>query len=411
MSLTTEQRWFLQALEQFLHPGGAPGPEAAALPGPDALNVVWALSRAHKVLPLTYDAAARLPAGDAAVEALRARWKQQVLRAVYTQTIQSQAFLGLCTAFREAGLKVLVVKGILCRSLYPKPDCRTSADEDLYVSPGQFPAVHSLLLARGLTVADPAGDAVETAQVVTYADGRTGLRLELHRQLFSPDSGAYGKVNVVFSSAMERAVEMSVDGVPVWSMCPTDHMLYLIFHAYKHFLHSGFGIRQVCDICLYAQAFSARIDWGAVYQTLRAHRADVFAAALWTIGRDYLGFARADYLPAEVPPVEDLLLDILAGGVYGSSSEDRRHSSLITLNAAAGQSRGGSLLRTVFPGADALRGKYAYLNGRPWLLPAAWAQRIASYLSKGGRVSASESVRIGTQRVALLNKYGITQEP
>lgn len=35
-------------------------------------------------------------------------------------------------------------------------------------------------------------------------------------------------------------------------MNASDHLFYLICHALKHFYHSGFGIRQVCDILLFA---------------------------------------------------------------------------------------------------------------------------------------------------------------
>lgn len=33
----------------------------------------------------------------------------------------------------------------------------------------------------------------------------------------------------------------------------------MICHAFKHFLHSGFGIRQVCDIVLFANAYGREI--------------------------------------------------------------------------------------------------------------------------------------------------------
>ncbi|MDD7593923.1 MAG: hypothetical protein PUJ71_00150, partial [Clostridiales bacterium] len=111
------------------------------------------------------------------------------------------------------------------------------------------------------------------------------------------------------------------------------------------------------------------------------------------------------------PDVTELLDDILDGGVYGSVSEDRIHSGLITLNAVSSPERGSGshILRTVFPPARELRGSYRYLRTKPWLLPAAWVQRIFSYLGKGKRVSAEESLRIGKRRVGLLRRYGLVQ--
>ena len=39
---------------------------------------------------------------------------------------------------RQNGLTPLIVKGIVCRDLYPNPDLRTSNDEDLYIPRDQL---------------------------------------------------------------------------------------------------------------------------------------------------------------------------------------------------------------------------------------------------------------------------------
>ena len=49
------------------------------------------------------------------------------------QTIRSDAFLRLYREFLHEGLIIVVLKGIIVRSLYPQPDNRPSNDEDLYV--------------------------------------------------------------------------------------------------------------------------------------------------------------------------------------------------------------------------------------------------------------------------------------
>lgn len=400
MALSKEQRWFLQALKEFIHGAGEPMPQL----NHSELDEIWRLSGIHKVAPLVYDAVERLPGEDA----WKIRWKERTRREVYHQAIRSQAFLELCKGFQS--IRVLVVKGILCRSLYPKADYRSSSDEDCLVSPEDFPAAHEVLLSHGLRVTDPGEAELGSAQVVTYIHPQSGLRIELHRRLFDSGSEAYGEANGLFSQALSRAVPVSVDGVKVWSMCPTDHFLYLLLHAYKHFLHGGFGIRQVCDICVYARQYARQIDWAQAELALGSYQAEIFAAAILAIGREYLGFDTAGFLRASVPDTEDLLQDILAGGIYGGSTEDRRHSSLITLNAATGKSQKSSVIRTAFPGVNALKGRYSYLNSKPWLLPVAWGQRIFSYLGAGRQTSAKESIRIGAQRVELLKKYGMLKE-
>ena len=146
----------------------------------------------------------------------------------------------------------------------------------------------------------------------------------------------------------------------------------------------------------------------------RSIRIERFASALFRILDERLGFA----LPAafsELPvDFSDLLEDMLSGGLYGVNDINRAHSSTITLDAVASQKKGkrsAGPLASVFLPLKSMERKFPYLKRRPWLLPAAWVQRVGLYLfskrSGAGQVDPTESVRIGNERVKLLKKYGI----
>ena len=68
-------------------------------------------------------------------------------------------------------------------------------------------------------------------------------------------------------------------------------------------------------------------------------------------------------------------------------------------------------MRTLFPSRKALEGRYPFLRTKPWLLPVAWVRRIAHYAAErrgaGADNKAAESLRIGSERVELLRRYGI----
>lgn len=373
---------------------------------------LWVLCQEQKVLPMVVDVLAPALAQAGPAPASLPGVRTQVLRSTAAQLQKNQAFLTLCQDFSQAGLRPLVVKGAVCRSLYPKPDLRPSADEDLLVLPGELPAVLELLRSRGFQVGPEEG-----GQVIPCRDGTTGLYLELHRSLFPPDSQAYGGLNRFFDGAFDHVFSVKIDSRVVLTLHPADHFLYLVLHSFKHFLHSGFGIRQVCDICLFAQTYGQELPWDRVSSALGQARADLFAANLLEIGRRYLGFTQ---YPGRVQAwleswqdgldCGDLLADLLSGGIYGGSTQTRRHSSRITLNAVSQADRTGGdhrLLRTLFPPREDLAGTYLYLKRCRWLLPAAWGQRIWTYLREGGGGSARESVAIGEQRVALLKKYRV----
>lgn len=112
--------------------------------------------------------------------------------------------------------------------------------------------------------------------------------------------------------------------------------------------------------------------------------------------------------------VAPLLHDTLCGGVYGSNDYTRLHASTVTLNAVRASRTGGrsSVLRTVFPPRSVLARRYPYLKKHTWLLPAAWAQRLAHYAREKRQTtadSAAGSLRLARERIELMKQYDILE--
>ena len=178
-------------------------------------------------------------------------------------------------------------------------------------------------------------------------------------------------------------------------------------------MRSGIGLRQFCDIGLWAWEYHDEIDWQRLREQCKSVHAATFAAAAFRIARDYLGIEFD--LPApwsDAVDAEPLLHDSLCGGVYGSNDLTRLHSSTVTLNAVKASRTGekSSVLRTVFPKREYLEQRYPYLKKRPYLLPVAWAQRLAHYASEkqsGAGNSASGSIKLAKERIELMKRYGI----
>ncbi len=369
---------------------------------------VLQLAQAHRVLPMVFQAVYTSPAA-ADQPRLMAYFRMQTLQFVALQAQKTAQFLPILRQLQDSGVQPLVVKGIVCRSLYPDPDSRFSADEDLLIPPQQFDLCRQVLEDWGMTCAGSDTDAYE----VPFTMEGTAQLLEVHRSLFPPDHAAFCDWNSFFARVHSSPAQ--ADGIP--TLPPTEHLLYLILHAYKHFLHSGFGIRQVCDLIFFANAYGSQIDWQYLLECCRQVRAERFAAGLFRIGRKYLHFSLEDAQyplcwQAIVVDEEPLLQDILDSGLYGDSDMSRKHSSTITLQAAASgsaDSRGG-LLRSVFPPAKDLQRRYPYLKTQPLLLPVAWTDRLLKYRKETAASRSNtpaQSIRIGNARVALLRKYGI----
>ena len=398
MTLTTTETQFLHIAKAAISGGDLPA-EKVDWPA------IFTLANQQKLLPILFEAVRKMPAAEENV-ALFAVTKQQVIGQVLNQTVRSAEFSDLYHKLRSAGLHPIVVKGQLCSRLYPLKDHRISADDDLYISDAEFMACHEQLLANGLRTDTPA-DELSTADEVSYTKNGSPLYIELHRHLFDSAEDAHDELNHFFADL--NPVE--IDGF--LAMPPHEHLLYLLLHAYKHFVRSGIGLRQFCDIGLWARAYHGEIDWQRLHEQCESVHAATFAAAAFHIAGDYLGIEFD--LPAPWDgsiDVEPLLHDSLCGGVYGSNDLTRLHSSTVTLNAVKASRTGekSSVLRTVFPKREYLERRYPYLKKRPYLLPVAWVQRLAHYASEkqsGTDNSASGSIKLAKERIELMKLYGV----
>lgn len=385
---------------------------------PEEWRQIFQMAQLHTVLPLIYEAGYRSAAG--AMEAIpeMRQIRGQVRRQVLMQTFRTAEFLTLYKRLTEAGVRPLVLKGLTCRSLYPKPDQRPSGDEDVLVRPEELEKCCAELEAFGM--ASELSDEERTdVYEIPYRKAGSALYIELHKHLFPPASEAYGDWNRFFRQAFDRAVVLEVQGTAIYMMAPTDNLFYLICHAFKHFMHSGFGIRQVCDIVLYAQKYGAEIRWPQFWHNCWKIRGEQFAAALLAIGENNLGF---DPVQAGCPDYRThlqtdetmLLEDLLAGGLYGDATLSRKHSSNITLDAVVAVNKGkikkSSVLKSLFPPARKLTHRYAYLKKHPYLLPFAWTDRLLKYRKETREVAGSdamEALRIGGRRLELFRAYDI----
>ena len=400
MTLTATETQFLHIAKAAVSGGELPTEAVDWL-------AMFTLANQQKLLPILFEAVRKTPAAGENAP-LFAAIKQQVIGQVLNQTVRSAEFADLYRSLRDAGLHPVVVKGQLCSRLYPLRDHRISADDDLFIPEGEFFACHQALLANGLTTDTPADD-LPTADEVSYTKKDSPLYIELHRHLFDSAQDAHDELNYFFADI----APVEVDGF--LTMPPHEHLLYLILHAYKHFVRSGIGLRQFCDIGLWARAYHDQIDWQRLHDQCAGVHAATFAAAAFRIARAYLDidFDLPGLWDGDVD-AEPLLHDTLCGGVYGSNSYTRLHSSTVTLNAVKASRTGGksSVLRTVFPKRTYLERRYPYLKKRPYLLPVAWVQRIVHYAGErsGADNSASGSLKLARERIELMKRYGIMDE-
>lgn len=398
---------FLLLLSGALHEAASAAPAALPeVPDEAVISQVILLSHMHNV-PLVCERLYRMGLGGK----LRETMRRDLVQVAAYEAGATQLLLLLLDALRKEGVCARLVKGAVCRSLYPNPGLRPSSDEDIYVEDAQTAAAEAVLLRLGYSRLDEAP--ADEKAVHTWSKG--ALRIELHSSLFDDLAIPAGADAAVLKNCFHTKSWAAVEGKQVMTLHPQEHFIYLVLHYYKHFLAGGVGIRQICDICLFSEKYGGEICWNEVWDVLRRLKLHILLWNIRDIGIQYLGMGN-EIMPGAngFPPADsrELLCDTLNAGIFGASTLERKHSSIITIRAAQeGAEEKGNIRAALFPAAKGLHGRYPYLRRYPWLLPVAWCSRWIKYLKEGknpgGR--AAQASRIGKQRLKLLEQYGIVE--
>jgi Uncharacterised nucleotidyltransferase len=214
------------------------------------------LAEHHGMVPLLYRrlSTAMDDAQSAWLESLRQQDKTNAHRTLWL----SLELLNIHRHLTARGLEALPYKGpALAEILYGNVALREFSDLDLLIRPRDLSAVKSALAELGYEPGLHLSPAAERAYLrsgyeCTF-DGAHGRNLiEIKWQVLP---GFYS-IGFDVGDLFKRAVEMTVNGQKLRTLCDQDLMLVLCVHAAKH---SWMQLSYLCDIAQLAR--SRALDW------------------------------------------------------------------------------------------------------------------------------------------------------
>jgi len=373
------------------------------------------LAKKHNLLPICLEEAIKYPSYTS--RSVYHQEVQEVMQIISAQIRRTEDFLQLYQSFADANIYPLVIKGLVCRQLYGEMcDHRPSGDEDLLIRPEEFSRVQAVLNSNGylsdIKVED--GNRLEWIQEVSFTHPIKKLHIELHINLMGRENNARSRMTDYFANAFDCYREVVVNDVCVRTMNHQQHLVYLIFHAFKHFTGNGFGIRQMLDILLYQEQYGNEIDLRELRKTLSEYKVDMFWNDILHIGNSYFGFN----LPVirEMNYSRELLIDVIECGIFGNITEVGFTAARATVMVTGDCLRDKRvntmrmILRVLFPNKEYLLAHSPYLQNKPWLLPIAWIKRWGRFLAKCAKHNGNlvgESLKISRRRLKLMKKYNL----
>lgn len=383
--------------------------EVSELDEPD-FKLLTDLSFQQEVAPIFLEGAVKYSEFSAAPVAAKAELISKSTSAVITQTQNTAEFYSIYQKLLSAGLKPIVLKGLICRKAYGRlENHRGSGDEDIYISKQNFLICHQILSENGYTTDienDFSERYLQRAQTVGYQSRRNNLKLEVHLNLFGTQNPIRVAMNRAFDEALERPYKMIFDGNEIYTLDPTSHYLFLLLHYLKHFMTTGAGIRHIIDLAVFGNKYKNEIDFTSAEKRFSDFIDGSFYADTVELMKRLGGTEGSNSAPLDA---EALCEDLLNGGTFGVDDKEINYASTFIFSKTGGSRFG--LLRSVFPSYDLMAAMHPELYSKPWKLPSAYCRRIAKYLTKKRDPELEkDAIKKGNKRINLINNYGLKKK-
>ena len=215
-------------------------------------NRLSEIARKQNILPLFFEVANSIESYTST--SVYAKDQLDTFAMVAAQIQRSSAFADVYEKIAQQGIYPIVMKGIICRHLYGEfGEHRPSGDEDILVEVKDFRKVQKILEQEGYVcdVPDVTKKELMQLQEVSFRNFEQKLNLEVHTNIIGKENDARTQMNNFFQDVHERGQMVRVYDTELKTLEPTDALLFLILHTYKHFENRGVGIRQAMDILLY----------------------------------------------------------------------------------------------------------------------------------------------------------------
>ena len=297
------------------------------------------------------------------------KWRQtrdQVIRKNILLNAERERILA---HLESIGCWYMPLKGSLLQHDYPKFGMRQMTDNDILFDESWQKQVYEFMTGSGY-------------EAVTYQQGKDDeyvkkplYNIEMHRALFG--TALYPELAEYYRDVKQRLVKDEGNQFG-YHFTHEDFYIYMVTHAYKHFIHGGIGIRNLLDVYVYDRKYGDTMDWDYLQRELGKLDAWEFDVDCRRLARKLLDE------PGTVQNWTDeelrMLDNFFSSGTFGTEQQvvEKRLNALSEKGESGGKIR--YVLRRMFPSMEYLKERYYVLYRHPWLAPVYYIRRFFSVI-------------------------------
>lgn len=363
--MNATERFFLQILSDYVQGRSSEPPDEALDWGQ-----LYAIAQAHGLCGVVWFQCRAFPDGEqGSCSQLHGGFCADVFQDTCRELDQREVF----NALSEAGIPFLPMKGTVLRRYHRVPQLRTMGDIDLVIYPEDRRRSHEVMLALGFRCE------VDNHAVWRYT--RDVVIYEVHDHMMYEPLTNQIDYRSYFDCVWDHT---SPDGDSSrWEVDEDFHFLYLITHTAKHIVNKGSGFRSFLDMAFFVQQAGARMDWKAISDQLERLSLLEFARTCFALCERWFGVS----MPIVSQELDERFFEeatrkVFRDGLFGLENEENqtgvsaktiRRSKLPYWLTVIGMT-----WRKLFPPYQDMQliPWYSFVDGRPWLMPAAWLYRF-----------------------------------
>ena len=293
------------------------------------------------------------------------KWRQARDKAIRKNILLNAERERILGFLESIGCWYMPLKGSLLQNDYPKFGMRQMSDNDILFDEAKEREVYEFMTGSGY-------------EAVTYRQGKDDVytrkplyTMEMHRALFSdalnPELAEY------YRDVKDRLVKDEGNGFG-YHFTREDFYIFMVIHAYKHFLHGGVGIRNLLDVYVYDGKYGADMDWEYLRKELEMLGAWEFDQNCRSLSKKLFEDPNAEMAFSQ----EELrILDnFFSSGTFGTEQQamDNRMQEIAREGKSGGKLR--YVFSRMFPSLALMKERYPVLRKFPWLAPFFYVQRF-----------------------------------
>ncbi len=260
----------------------------SALLDVDDWQAIKALADKQGLTAIVADGIEKLPETKRPSKELLLQWIGEVMQMEARSDAQAKVAANLGELFHTNYIRTYVLKGAVIAECYPNPKHRLSADMDCFLLPSEsdfdaWSLGNDLVRAQGYEVGEGfyknssfylPGLLVENHRFMTPFRGNKKLRNmeKVLQSIISADEG-----------------ESRFEGTWLYRPPVMLSALFLIEHAYSHFLHEGLTWRMVLDWMLFSEKHQNEICWSDLDVLINEFGFRKFYDSFYQLGAYLLG--------------------------------------------------------------------------------------------------------------------------